>query len=768
LKTFSTEPQIETEKAIFEALFQTASSAMALLKGKELIFEKANPHYLKLLNNRDIIGKSFLEAIPEIADTNLSDLMAEVYKTGKAYSGHEVLVKLRKDPKGPLYDWYFDFTYSRVDTAPGVPYGIYIHATDVTEKVHTRRLIEESERRLQLALQSGQMGTWHLDLQKNAITVSAETSRIIGATLHQEDLGEAIAKVIHPDDKDKLEHALADAVKNGTPLHVEYRIINQGEVRWILAQGNKVSSPEGEIIAYAGIIQDITEDKFVQDQIKVSKLRYELASRATRNAIWDWNLVTNQIAWTEAIYTEYGFKRSEDVEDAKWWYDHIHPADRERVVQNIHQVIDSKEGERWTDEYRFQLADGTYADIWDRGFIVRNAQGKAERMIGAMEDISKRKSVESELAYQSNLTKTITDNAASCLFMMDKKGHPTFMNPAAKKLTGYDSLEEIKDRPLHYAVHWKKPDGTYYPMEDCPIDNAQAELKHVQNQEEIFCKKDGTIFPVSYSVTPLEKDGEVIGSVLEFRDITELKNYELSLKSAIEARDEFLSIASHELKTPLTSLIMQTQLQKRMMSKDDSRAFSKERVSQLIEQFDRLFGRLNRLIEDMLDISRISSGRLNIQKEEFDIFQLTKEVVQRMTGEMIAAGCGRPEISGQSVNGHWDALRIEQVLLNLITNAIRYGKGKPIAIKVMQESEVVKIAVIDHGIGITPENQIKIFQRFERAVNASEISGLGLGLYISEQIIKAHGGKIWVESELGQGSTFYVELPLMDSVVGTV
>lgn len=242
------------------------------------------------------------------------------------------------------------------------------------------------------------------------------------------------------------------------------------------------------------------------------------------------------------------------------------------------------------------------------------------------------------LAFHRDVTNIITDNAASCLFMMDKKGHPTFMNPAAKEVTGYESLDEIKHRPLHYAVHWKKPDGSHYPMEECPIDNAQAELTAVKNKEEIFCKKDGTLFPVSYSVAPLEVGGEVVGSVLEFRDITDQKRSEEALKAAVRARDEFLSIASHELKTPLTSLSLQTQTMKRSILKEDPTVYTKPRVDRLVDQNEKHVHRLTRLVDDMLDIARMRTGNLTMDPKEFNFYELIEEVAERVRPHFAEAG----------------------------------------------------------------------------------------------------------------------------------
>jgi PAS domain S-box-containing protein len=379
------------------------------------------------------------------------------------------------------------------------------------------------------------------------------------------------------------------------------------------------------------------------------------------------------------------------------------------------------------------------------------------------EDITQRKIAERELRFQLKLNETITDNAASCLFMMDSNGHPTFMNPAAKRVTGYQSLSEIKDRPLHYAVHWRKPDGSLYPMEECPIDNAQATLQPVQDQEEIFCRKDGTLFPVSYSVAPLEKDGKVVGSVLEFRDISEQKKIENALHEAIRTRDTFLTIASHELKTPLTSLKLQTQLFNRSIQKYGVQFLEPEKTRKLTSNTIKQVNRLNRLVDDMLDISRIRTGRLSIQPEVLNLGELIQEVLDRMALNFDEAGCEiNLQIKGH-IEGVWDRARLEQVIINILTNALRYGPGKPIELRAQYDENRVLIHIQDSGIGIAGENLERIFGQFERAISENEVSGFGLGLFISRQIVEAHGGRIWVESHLGHGSTFVIELPLVSS-----
>lgn len=236
---------------------------------------------------------------------------------------------------------------------------------------------------------------------------------------------------------------------------------------------------------------------------------------------------------------------------------------------------------------------------------------------------------------------------------------------------------------------------------------------------------------------------------------------ELALREALFYRDEFLSIASHELKTPLTSLKLQAQSFKRTARRQDPTAYSKERTDRLVDQVDHQVTRLVRLVDDMLDISRIRTGRLSITKERISVGEVVQEVVERLRPEFQHVMGDVPQIECQeSLDVLGDRLRIEQVISNLLSNALRYGNGRPINVKVGRSEQKALVAIKDQGIGIAANDLQKIFTRFQRAVPASEVSGLGLGLYIAKQIVEAHEGEIKVESELHQGSTFTVELPL--------
>jgi signal transduction histidine kinase len=199
----------------------------------------------------------------------------------------------------------------------------------------------------------------------------------------------------------------------------------------------------------------------------------------------------------------------------------------------------------------------------------------------------------------------------------------------------------------------------------------------------------------------------------------------------------------------------------RQFEKKGESSFSTERIQKFVEQTLRQVNRLSRLVDDMLDISRIQTKKLALIPEQVNLCELVQDVVDRLSDQFVSVGGEPPSlILCEQAVGNWDRMRIEQVVINLLTNALRYGRGKRVEVRIQVEGGSAHLFVKDQGIGISKEAQTKIFDRFERAVSSNEVSGLGLGLYISRQIVEAHGGTIRVESELGQGATFEVVLPL--------
>jgi signal transduction histidine kinase len=227
---------------------------------------------------------------------------------------------------------------------------------------------------------------------------------------------------------------------------------------------------------------------------------------------------------------------------------------------------------------------------------------------------------------------------------------------------------------------------------------------------------------------------------------------------ALSVRNRFISIAGHELRTPLAVLRLQLQLGERRLP--DAPTMPVEKVRHLLSQLDSQIDRLLPLVDEMLDASRIQSGKLRIQPEHCDLSEIVQDLVARFTPLLEEAGCTVKLECEPDLWGHWDRFRIEQVLANLLTNAGRYGAGAPVCVQAHARAEQVELVVADQGSGIPLEDHERIFQAFERAAGTEERLGLGLGLHIARNIVHMHGGEIRVESSPGAGARFCARLPL--------
>ncbi|WP_247843086.1 hybrid sensor histidine kinase/response regulator [Pseudomonas sp. MWU12-3103b] len=244
--------------------------------------------------------------------------------------------------------------------------------------------------------------------------------------------------------------------------------------------------------------------------------------------------------------------------------------------------------------------------------------------------------------------------------------------------------------------------------------------------------------------------------------LQQLQSTQLELEQAVRMRDDFMSIVAHEVRTPLNGLILETQLRKMHLARDNAAAFTLDKMHAMVDRDERQIKSLIRLIEDMLDVSRIRTGKLSIRPNRFDLTQLVSNLLQNFAQQIEAAETEVSFTAPQPVEGYWDEFRIEQVVSNLLTNALRYGGRSPIQVRVYREGDEARVEVQDRGIGISEENQKRIFQQFERVSAKTVVAGLGLGLFISEQIVAAHGGSIVVESQINEGALFRVCLPIQE------
>jgi PAS domain S-box-containing protein len=348
--------------------------------------------------------------------------------------------------------------------------------------------------------------------------------------------------------------------------------------------------------------------------------------------------------------------------------------------------------------------------------------------------------------------RVLTEALPAAIWTASPHGQMGYFNRHWYQLTGLDEPQSLGDGWLS-AVH---PDDA--------AEVSRTWRTAVRSGSELYLElrlgASGGPHPwhLARALPELGPEGQVTRWLGAFTDVDEQKQANEQAREALRLRDEFLSIASHELRTPLTSLQLQMESVIRLVSA--AQEGLDPRFRDKVQSAARQVERLSTLIDTLLDLSRISAGQLRLNRELFDLAAVVVDVAERWRDAAHQVGCELRCIGQGPLIGRGDTLRLEQVLTNLISNAIKYGPGKPIDLVMTGGSETIQLSVCDRGIGIAAHDLPRIFGRFERAASSCQSGGLGLGLYIARQIVEAHGATIDVSSEVGVGSKFTVTLPI--------
>ncbi len=447
-----------------------------------------------------------------------------------------------------------------------------------------------------------------------------------------------------------------------------------------------------------------------------------------------WRALTGQ-SWEEA--------------QGRGWMDAVHPEDREHVERAWREA--RQHSSRYEIECRIRRPNHRYTRASMRGRPVFDSEGRVREWLATSSEVWADESVRRS----EERLRLATEAAQVAVWEYD------FIAGQMTRTENHDGLYGL---PQQHVWQYDIFTNATHP-DDRELSNriVQASVAPGGPDDYAFDFRviwpDGSIHWLAVSGHVFARDASgratlVRGALI---DVTRLKRVEAELREAIRARDEFLQIASHEINTPLTPLALKLTTLQRLVTEGRT---SPELLSKHLETAQRQVRRLSELVKDLLDVTRLSRGQLQLSLSEVSLPQVVRAIVEQFAAEAQRSGCTiELALTGETV-GHWDRGRIEQVVENLLGNAIKYGEGKPVHVEVTADPERARLVVRDQGIGIEPEALLRIFDKFERASSARHFGGLGLGLFIVRQIIVAHEGTIQVSSEPGCGSTFTVELPL--------
>lgn len=475
-------------------------------------------------------------------------------------------------------------------------------------------------------------------------------------------------------------------------------------------------------------------------QLQENRERLQLIQQAATIGIFEWDIQTGLITWTKEAEALFGLAPGSFGGTFAAWERCVYPDDLPEARQ---QVLASVANKRNLD-VQFRVIwpeDGSIHWIYAKARTFYDRQERPLRMLGINIDITERKKYEEELHITEEKLRLFVESDVIGVAFANISGDLSYVNDAFLQITGY-SRAEFKEKRMRWAdiIPWELSGDREKTIE------AQQKIPPVLYEKQ-YIHKDGSSRDILLASLLIGQQREqAVAFVL---DVTERKRLE-------RQKDEFLGVVSHELKTPVTSLKVFAQvLCKRFMKSGD------RQHAELLAKMDAQIDKLTRLISDLTDVTKMEAGKLQLHKTEFDLSSLIDEVIEEMQRTTAQHHIVRDGALAHSVLADRD--RIGQVLTNLISNAIKYSPyADTIITRLSADGEQALVQVQDFGIGIPWEKQKQIFQRFYRVEDdhLETISGLGLGLYISAEMIKRHGGNIWLESQPGCGSAFSFQIPL--------
>ncbi|MEP7108114.1 MAG: PAS domain S-box protein [Ferruginibacter sp.] len=546
------------------------------------------------------------------------------------------------------------------------------------------------------------------------------------------------------------------AIDNNEVIHFDdyFELLN------IWLEVSAYPSPGGLSVYF----KDISLRKKAEDSIRTSNERYDMVAKATNDAIWDWDLVTNQVVRPgKRLETMFGYDDCEAGEVDDFWNTHVHPGDWMEVTKNRNALFANPAENYWEDEYRFMTTEGEYAYVNDKGYIIRNKDGKAIRMIGASKDITKDKEQVNEISRIRKNLDSLINTTTDLIWSINTE----FRIIAANKAYS-DAIQAITGNPV------KEGDNAIFPSTDTEIKDKWTRFYTIALSGETFHFEESFYNPtvrdpwhtiVSFSPI-ITRNGEISGVACFAKDITELKKAGqklLELNNSLEKRagelassnselEQFAYVASHDLQEPLRMVSSFLQLLERKYH-DKLDETARKYIQFSVDGADRM----KQLINDLLQYSKIGTASLEIVPVDMNevltgVLMLFKNEANTIDAEIIVENL--PVI-------HAGKLAMSQLMQNLVGNALKYrSKEKPVVtISGKEEKDEWIFTVKDNGIGIDSKFSDKIFIIFQRLHHKDQFNGTGIGLAICKKIIERYHGKIWVESEFGKGSKFIFAIP---------
>ena len=705
----------------------------------------------------EVIGKPIYILIPP-QRINEEPLILERIARGEKIDHYET-VRRRKDGT----EINISLTVSPIFDKAGNIIGASKIARDVTERKRTEETLRENQTMLSLAMKSSRMGAWERDVKTNDVYWSEELEDIFG--LEKDSFSSKRAsfyELMHEDDREKIQEEVDKAVAEQRDYTIEFRFYHaDGSIRWMEGRGQAIYDQQGEPVRLYGIGIDITGRKRAEQALRESENSLRTLADSVPQLVWMAE-PDGSVFWYNERWYQYTGTTAQEMEG--WGWQSVHdPKILPEIIERWKYSIET--GEPFEMEFPLRGADGVFRWFLTRIIPLRDVEGRIVRWFGTNTDIDESRQMRDALQESEKRFRMMSNNAPMLVWMSGTDKLRTYFNQTWLDFTGRTMEEELGNgwtkgiHPEDYDHCMEIYRGSFDAREEFEM---EFRLRHFDGD---YC------WLLDRGVPLFTPEGVFKGYIGSCVDVTERKEAEqkreeilrrehaarLQAEAASRAKDEFLSVLSHELRTPLNSMFGWIRMLRAGM-------LDENRAAQAFEVIERNVKLQNNLIEDLLDVSRIITGKMRIESEKVDFVSIVKTAVEaaRPTAESknikleLQTGADSMALFG-------DANRLQQIVNNLINNAIKFTpQDGSVKLNLSRQNGKVKLEVRDTGIGISKEFLPMIFDRFKQADSTTKRahSGLGLGLTIVKNLTELHGGTVEAFSEgENSGASFVIELP---------
>ncbi|WP_339786744.1 PAS domain S-box protein [Paenibacillus sp. FSL R7-0313] len=629
--------------------------------------------------------------------------------------------------------------------------GIYGIAKDVTDILEVQRELKEAQEKYQVLADHAQDLITTCATDGELLYVSPSVYTLLGYK-PDEVIGRSFKDYCYPGDyPDPMD---LSKIGNGCKMRVLHK---KGHYIWMETLAKPVAGERGKSVQIVSISRDITQHKDADRRLRESRQRYRSLFEYNPAAVYSLNLEGKYSAVNSKLVQMLDIPRNKLIGQS-----FLSNLDKCEVQYGKHYFDMVKQGEPQYYETRVVNSSGRKIEV-----SVTNVPIIVDKemvgVYGIVSDITERKEYTERIQELSKQHELILNTVTEGIFGLDADGITMFMNPAAASMFGYEAKEFI-GKNSHPIIHHTRADGSHLPQEECPIHMTVLDGQRRSIKEDVFWRKDGSSFLVQYQVTPIIEQGQIQGAVVVFNDVTgerEIVRAKETAELAAQAKSEFLSMVSHEIRTPMNGIVGMTEL---LIGTDLSEE-QREYAEIIRDSGDALLNILN----DILDFSKLESGKMALAYEPFALRKMLEQVAELFKPRADEKHLEiryrlNPSIPEFMVG---DAIRIRQILVNLVGNALKFTDQGSIDVAVdiikgrKPEDSVLDFAVQDTGIGIPADKLDQLFQSFSQLhpVINRKYGGTGLGLVISKRLVEIMGGSISVESIEGEGSTFRFAVP---------